>query len=230
MMWGVAILTGLAGSLHCIGMCGPLAMALPGEGSQKNNFISRIFYNSGRIFSYGILGAIFGLLGQGFSLFGLQRGLTLSAGIILILILIFGLGAKRFRILNLWSQLITGLFNRIWKIRSGVGPFLFGMVNGFLPCGLVYVAIAGAVVTSNPVDGFIYMVLFGLGTFPAMYFISVLSPLTGFKVKRIFKKMSPVLVFVFACIFILRGLNLGIPYLSPKYIEHTDSVECCEVE
>jgi sulfite exporter TauE/SafE len=227
MMWSLAILTGLAGSLHCIGMCGPLAMALPLSESKSRNFANRAVYNLGRILSYGALGAIFGLLGKSFSFFGLQQGLSIGAGIFLLVVLFLGVNSNRIGILSKWSAFLTSLFNKLWNSKTGMGPILFGLVNGFLPCGLVYVALAGAVVTSNPSDGFIYMVLFGLGTFPAMYFVSVLKPFASFKLKRLFKKLSPVLVFIFACLFIIRGMNLGIPYLSPKMVQDTEQVECC---
>jgi len=215
-----ALFFGLLGSFHCIGMCGPIAFMLPVD--RTNNFkkISQIFlYHFGRIVTYSLIGLLFGLLGKSFYLFGLQQQLSIIVGVLMIVAIL--IPYKTFNKYNFSKP----LYKVISKVKSALGKELkkktpdtfltIGFLNGFLPCGLVYMALFGALATGNALEGSLYMAMFGVGTIPlmttAIYFGNFL---TG-KVRRYITKAIPVIVVLMGLLFILRGLGLGIPYLSP---------------
>jgi len=219
-LW-TAFLIGLAGSLHCIGMCGPIAVALPtGDLSRLILLSGRLLYNIGRSITYGIMGVVAGLIGQAAHVGGYQQMLSISLGVLLLLAIIL---PSRFGALLTGSQLharLTARLGRIWtKLTASASQsslFTIGILNGFLPCGLVYVALAGAVSTGHPVAGGLYMVTFGLGTLPVMLAVSLAGRLLGSKIRRRMRQLLPVGGVILATLFILRGLSLGIPYVSPR--------------
>lgn len=210
---------GLIGSFHCVGMCGPLALSLPVHhlpGFRKTLAIS--LYNAGRAFSYASIGLIFGLVGQGFSLFKMQQGLSIAAGLLVLVILISSRGNPQISILSRFTQAIKSRLGHYLKSEKPlVSYFSIGVVNGLLPCGLVYVAIAAALATGTLVKSSLLMFAFGMGTLPMMAMTMVFGKFipTGLRVKL--NKMTPRLTLVIAVLLILRGLNLGIPFISPAY-------------
>lgn len=230
-----ALIVGLVGSLHCAGMCGPIAVAIP---LNNRSWSSRIFgsltYNTGRTFTYAILGAIFGLAGFGLAIGGLQQWVSMLLGSIMILGVIiprFGhLGQSVTRVSGLISQHVKKLFSKYFRIRTYPSLFFLGILNGFLPCGLVYIALAGALVMSQVSEGALYMIFFGLGTLPMMMVISLAGNMISGRFRIKLSKALPYFIVFLGLIFILRGMNLGIPYLSPK-INTTatkTTMECCE--
>jgi sulfite exporter TauE/SafE len=225
MLW-TAFLLGLAGSLHCAGMCGPLALTLPHPGGGATGFVaSRLAYNCGRIATYSVLGVIFGLLGKSLVLVGVQRWVSLGAGLLILAGLLLsaraGVHAPVIRVVN-W---LKAGFGNLLQRRSLASLGLLGLLNGLLPCGLVYAACAGAAATGGLVLGVQYMALFGLGTLPLMLGISLsgaaLSPKWRFKLQQ----LVPVSLALVAMLLILRGLALGIPYLSPDLAVNDPA--CC---
>jgi sulfite exporter TauE/SafE len=216
MEYATAFVLGLVGSLHCAGMCGPLALALPQAGNRVAGYCAgRLAYNCGRVATYCTLGLVFGLLGQTLLLAGVQRWLSIALGVMLLI----GLFASRK--LALWRP-ITGLVERVkanmsslLRRRSFAALFLLGLLNGLLPCGLVYVAGAGATATGSLAGGSIYMAAFGLGTTPMMLAISLSGKLVPFSLRLKLLKAVPLAVFLLASLLILRGMELGIPYVSP---------------
>ncbi|MDY0781404.1 sulfite exporter TauE/SafE family protein [Tenacibaculum sp. IB213877] len=214
-----AIIFGLLGSFHCIGMCGPIAFMLPVDRSnQVKQFFQIISYHLGRIISYGIIGFLFGLLGKGFQLFGFQQQVSIITGALMILAIILPSLFKKIKITDSLSRMVI-------KLKSALGKelkkkrndtfFTIGFLNGFLPCGLVYMAILGAIAMSTPLKASIYMALFGLGTIPLMSAVVYAGNFaTGVFRKRI-QQIIPILVVFIGILFILRGLGLGIPFLSP---------------
>lgn len=217
---------GLFGSLHCIGMCGPIVLALPVIGdSQFKILTGRVLYNLGRILTYTIMGALFGLFGSRLIIFGLQQDLSIAFGII-ILAYVFTPRSIKTRLADTFiyrevTDFIKSRFNRMIVKKSNSSLFTIGVLNGLLPCGFVYVGIAGAVSTVNWLSGALYMTMFGLGTFPVMFATAVFGKIVNVNVKRRVNKLIPVFAVLLALLFILRGLNLGIPYLSPKFLKST---------
>ncbi len=216
-----ALVLGLMGSFHCAGMCGPIAIALPLHG---NTVPQKIFggtlYNVGRTITYGIMGAIFGLLGQGIQMIGVQQKISVIMGVVMIVSVLFpALFKNQYRMDKSMFSFVGKLKKRIgemFSIRSFSSLFFIGMLNGLLPCGLVYMAIAGAIGTGNAAEGTLYMILFGLGTIPMLLTISLAGNIMSQAIRRKINKLIPVMVVVVGLLFILRGLSLGIPYLSPE--------------
>ncbi len=213
-----ALILGFMGSFHCVGMCGPIALSLPLRG---NNFSQKLLggglYNIGRTLTYGIMGAIFGLIGQGFQLMGFQRWVSIIMGLLMVLSVVVPALFRPFKSNN--KDFLTGklrlAIGRLFAQRSYKGLLLIGILNGLLPCGLVYLAIAGAIGAGGFVEGILFMVIFGLGTLPMLLFVSILGHVVSLGLRNIINKIIPYLVVFIGLIFILRGLSLGIPYLSP---------------
>jgi sulfite exporter TauE/SafE len=216
-----AFIFGLLGSFHCVGMCGPIAFLLPVD--RTNNFkkITQIFiYHFGRIFSYAIIGFSFGLVGKSLSIFGFQQELSIAIGVIMLLFLLvpviqrkkYQLTAKGFKIISKLKQSL----GKELKKKSPDTFFTVGFLNGFLPCGLVYMAILGAIATGTALKGSFYMMLFGLGTIPLMTTAIWVGNFLSTSVRQNIRKTIPVFLGIIAILFILRGLGLGIPYISPR--------------
>jgi uncharacterized protein len=210
---------GLISSLHCVGMCGPLAMALPVQhlASTSRN-ISILLYHCGRIVTYSSLGWIMGLFGRGIYVAGLQQWLSLVTGILIILSLFFYFGRNNPLqpvFMKTFFILVQGWMKTLLRGRNFSAYLLLGMANGLLPCGMVYVALAGAISFNSPLEGSAFMMMYGAGTLPAMIGFTVFGFYMSLKVRNSIKKAQPYLMLFIALILILRGMNLGIPYLSP---------------
>jgi len=217
MDYWTAFFLGLVGSLHCAGMCGPLALAVPGTALAPAQFaLGRVTYNLGRIVTYCALGMIFGLFGKTLLLAGIQRSVSISLGVILIV------GVFTSRKLALWKP-VTWLVNQLKSRMSGLlrqrslaAVGALGLLNGLLPCGLVYVAAAGATATGHMLSGAIYMAAFGAGTLPMMLAIGLGGKLVPLAFRLKLRAAIPTAVFVMGTLLILRGMSLGIPYVSPN--------------
>lgn len=215
-----ALVLGLMGSFHCAGMCGPIAIALPLYG---NSIPQKIFggtlYNLGRTLTYGVMGAIFGLLGQGVEMIGFQQKISVIMGAIMIISVVFpSLFRNQYNMDKSWFSLVGKLkksIGKLFSVRTFSSLFFIGLLNGLLPCGLVYMAIAGAIGTGELVLGSLYMIMFGLGTIPMMLSIAIAGNILNAAIRQKINRLIPVLVVVVGIFFILRGLSLGIPYLSP---------------
>jgi hypothetical protein len=204
------------GSLHCAGMCGPLVLALAkARPHTPRASASRLFHHLGRIASYGALGLLFGLLGRAVALSGFQRWLSIALGLALLAGVTFSLKARLtapvFQWVGLWKHSMSGLLQRDSLFASA----LLGALNGLLPCGLVYVAATGAASTGHPLNGAAYMALFGLGTWPMMLGIHFAGQRLPLLPRLPLGTITRVAVLLMAVLLILRGLELGIPLLSP---------------
>jgi sulfite exporter TauE/SafE len=214
----LAFFMGLFGSIHCAVMCGPLMLALPQTGQSKSGqWAGRLLYQGGRIISYGLLGVLLAGIGQQLSLQGWQQSISLVTGGLLLVVGIFQLiGIRSNKGIALQQRFLQPVIKGMgfWLYRPG-GSFLAGMLNGFLPCGMVYMALLSAVNASSIAGGGWFMMCFGLGTLPILLTITSL----GHWVKKIKGKSSkrylPYLMIVMGIWFLLRGANLDIPYLSP---------------
>jgi sulfite exporter TauE/SafE len=215
-----ALLLGLMGSVHCAGMCGPIAIALPLHGNRlPQKIYGGILYNLGRTLTYGLMGAVFGLLGQGVRMMGFQQKVSIIMGAIMIISVFFpSLFRNQYSTEKSWISWVGKLKSSIAKmfaIRSFSSLFFIGLANGLLPCGLVYIAIAGAIGTGEAGYGSLYMFMFGLGTIPMMLSIAIAGNALSLAVRKKINRLIPVLVVIVGVFFILRGLSLGIPFLSP---------------
>ncbi len=215
-----ALLLGLLSSLHCIGMCGPIAMMLPLDRNNAAKKVIQLFtYHAGRITAYASLGLVFGVLGKGLYLAGIQQQLSITAGIIMILIVM--IPEKVFAMYN-FSKPIYILIARVktslgsqFKKKSGKALFMTGLFNGYLPCGLVYAALFGAIAMQGEVKGTLYMVFYGLGTIPLMSAVVYGAGVLKTPARRIMAGVVPYAAVFVGMLFIVRGLGLSIPYLSP---------------
>ena len=226
-----AIIFGFLGSMHCLGMCAPLIWAIPDKGVNKQRWlITKLFYNSGRLITYACLGLLVGLIGASFQLFGLQQHISWITGILLLLGLFL---TSRGYLFSSNKRLGLGLNAKLrtvlgkYMTKQGLSSHLiFGLLNGLLPCGLVYMALMASVSMGSALGGATYMAVFGLGTFPMMFMAAYLG--SSFKSMKVInvKKLAPKLVFIVAVLLIIRGLNLGIPYLSPR-LETANGITIC---
>ncbi len=226
-----AFLIGLAGSLHCAGMCGPIAIALPVKQSSWGARIAgTLIYNSGRILTYTVLGFILGLVGLGFFLWGVQRWVSILAGLFMVVWALGTFFAFAGNGSGLFRSGIPGLkkvFGERFNRQSYGSVLVIGLLNGILPCGLVYIALAGAVLSTSPLGGALYMLVFGLGTVPVLTAVTLGGAMIGRRFRETARKAVPYFVLLIGILFILRGLNLGIPYISPKMETPREVPACC---
>ncbi|MFC4218850.1 sulfite exporter TauE/SafE family protein [Flagellimonas marina] len=229
-----AVVLGALGSLHCLGMCGPIAFMLPLDHGNTLKKTGQLFiYHAGRLLAYGIIGVLFGFLGKGLSLFGMQQKLSIAIGTIMIVLVL--IPAKH---LN-GHRFLKPIYSILGKVKSKLGGELkkktpdafltIGFLNGFLPCGLVYMALLGAIALGSPLQGGFYMMLFGMGTIPLMSLAAFSKGMFSNSIKFKIQKLIPVFVVLIGILFIVRGLGLGIPYVSPKPMPSdsmTATIEC----
>ncbi len=212
---------GFASGFHCIGMCGPIALSLGLTKKQALNFyFQNLTYQFGRIFTYAFLGALLGIVGKGFEISGFQSYLTIIAGILLIVMAVFSFGGKDF------SSKIPFLSKLLMKVKLNLGKllqkadyksrFATGILNGFLPCGMVYMALTASLAAGGIWQSSLFMALFGLGTLPFMFAVVLVGNLISQNFRSKVLKVIPVMMIILGSLFILRGLELGIPYISPS--------------
>lgn len=219
-MIATGFLLGLLGSFHCVGMCGPIAFMLPVDRTNSYKKVVQILlYHAGRLLSYATIGFVFGLLGKSLYIFGMQQRLSIVIGVVMIVAI--SIPYKTFSKYNFSKP----IFSLISKVKSSLGKqfkkkrldtfFTIGFLNGFLPCGLVYMAVFGAIAFGSMWQGSVYMLFFGLGTIPLMTTAIYVGKFLNTSIKQRIQKAIPVFVVVIGILFILRGLGLGIPYISP---------------
>ncbi|MDD5152192.1 MAG: sulfite exporter TauE/SafE family protein [Flavobacterium sp.] len=216
-----AFIFGLISSFHCIGMCGPIAMMLPVDRTNPaKKTIQIIIYHLGRLSAYASIGLVFGLVGKGFFLAGMQQKLSIFIGVAMIIIILvperifaqYNFSKPVFRLISKIKSTLGSQF----KNKSYKSLFTIGLLNGFLPCGMVYVALFGAIAMQSESLGVLYMILFGLGTVPLMSSVVYLNSFLTISVRNKIQKAIPFIAVIIGVLFILRGLGLGIPYVSPS--------------
>lgn len=211
---------GFASGFHCLGMCGPIALSLGLSKKQQVNFhLQNLTYQLGRILTYSFLGAIVGIVGEGFQLAGFQKYISILAGILLITMALFSFGGD-------FTSKIPAISNALLKVKINLGKllrktdyssrFLTGVLNGFLPCGMVYMALTASLAAGGIWQSSTFMVFFGLGTFPFMFAAVLFGNILNATVRNKILKIVPVFMLILGTLFILRGMELGIPYVSPK--------------
>lgn len=227
----IGFLMGLLGSVHCIGMCGPLMMALPiSHRTDFQKIVALFLYHAGKILSYSILGILLGLFGSQFPIFGFQRNISIVLGVSMLLYVLYVFVLKP-RYIQWWPlssmyNLIVNNLSELFKSSSIFSFLMIGMLNGLLPCGMIYLALSSSLATQNILHGGLLMAFFGLGTVPALMMVAIGGQYMGFAFRRKIQKILPVFIFGMGVLLILRGLNLGIPYISPITGLGTDVISC----
>lgn len=220
-----ALVLGLAGSLHCLGMCGPLFMAASGFYETPQKFVlPLILHHTGKIVSYAFLGLLMGMIGKVISIIWFQNGVMVVCGILL---LIMAAGSIfKWRTMGELSRWINTKM-QIGLKKNPLSPLVLGVLNGLIPCGLVYAAAVGAVGAQSAFGGTLFMIAFGLGTVPALVFAGFsrwLIPVKRIKNSGIWKQIP---IAVLGVWFLLKGLGLGIPLVSPNFGQHNVTKNCC---
>jgi sulfite exporter TauE/SafE len=230
-----AFIIGALGSFHCIGMCGPIAMAVPlGRNGGVQGLSRGLIYNLGRIFTYSVLGLIVGLLGQRLALGGYQQALSITIGILILLGVI--LPRQLTKHVDPTSTMATVLmkarstFGAAMRSQSLLGPLTLGLMNGLLPCGMVYVGLAGALAVGDAMDSAMFMAAFGMGTLPMMIAVHLAGDLISVNLRSRIRGMLPYAMAVMGILFVLRGMGLGVPYISPSFNTTTGGVEQCHAQ
>lgn len=227
----VAFSIGMLGSFHCVGMCGPLALSLP---LSNNGFFAKfsgaLLYNAGRIVTYSCFGLVFGLIGKSFALFGFQQWLSIILGTLILFFIILPKKTQLFKQANgaiVFFEKLRSSLGKLFSIKNSSSLFAIGLLNGLLPCGLVYMAVAGAVATADVLDSILFMAFFGLGTVPVMWSIAFFGNYIGVGIRQKIRKAYPYMMALMACMLILRGMGLGIPYVSPRPNAEKQVVQGC---
>ena len=230
----IPLALGFLGSFHCVGMCGPIALALPiGRWSTANKIAGILLYNFGRVFTYAFIGLLFGAIGRGFSMAGLQQIISIILGVgIIAFVIMPSSAASRLDALTQhipYMPVVKKKIASLFKEKTFGSLATIGMLNGLLPCGFVYMALAGAIATGSSLSGAGFMVLFGIGTIPAMFMVAFSSHLFPIGVRSRIRKAVPVFMFMIGALLIVRGMNLGLPYMSPKFDDkgHVQR-SCCQ--
>lgn len=230
-----AFILGVISNLHCLGMCGPIALAIPLNRSSKSAMLFGILqYHLGRVLVYAILGYIVGYIGMGIKLFGILQAISIIAGIGII---IYAWRKKLTFFKNPFTSslrhtsLLSRSMGKIMRSESPLKLFLLGALNGLLPCGMVYTALITAVVLGTPILSATSMLAFGLGTLPGLVAFSLFAQQLGNPIRSKINRYLPYLITVVGLLIVLRGMNLNIPYISPKvsFSEEKKEVimDCC---
>lgn len=222
---------GFMGSLHCVGMCGPLALALHAN-APGNNVVNGLIYNAGRIITYAILGIGLSLIGSTFISAGFQQAVSIITGCIILVILFIPAAIQNkfpaSGLLHAWVNRLKKIWSGILRSHTKASVLAGGIINGFLPCGLVYVALAAALNTHTVSEGAFFMTMFGIGTVPAMLMAGTAGKILSTPVRLRIRKVIPVFTFLIAALLIIRGMGLGVPYLSPHIDANGQVMSCCK--
>ena len=216
----VAFVMGAVGSLHCIGMCGPIAMALPmGSRSNGSRLYGGAIYNFGRITTYSWLGLVLGLAGNYLISPQVQSTASIVFGVLILTYLLlpskFKKGVLHISPAQSFLLKLRKQLGKLFTIQNNSSLFGIGMMNGLLPCGMIYLALATSFLAGSALKGSLFMLFFGLGTFPAMLGVVFFGSFLNQQIRFKLRKMVPLFLFFMAALLVLRGLNLGIPYVSP---------------
>lgn len=217
-----ALAFGFLGSLHCVGMCGPLVLSMPFDVQRKGSVSRILSYHSGRILTYSFLGLIAGMLGDALRFFFVQQWISIAAGVLLLTFYFLPQIINRFttpsfskiwnqKVVNKMKQLLLGNKEQATSTRL----FSLGLINGLLPCGLVYMALLGAISQPSILYSVLFMMIFGLGTSPALSSIIISKKWLLKNGRSFYTKFAPVFIVAISVLLILRGLGLGIPFISP---------------
>ncbi len=208
-----ALIMGLTGSLHCVGMCSPLAMAVGNMNTRA--FLNRVIYNAGRIVTYGLLGLAIAGVGLAFPISKFQNLVSVLLGVTLLLA---GIGLLKVNIPILSSAVgkltftLKKLFTRFLSRKHFGSVFLLGTLNGILPCGLVWIALTYSFTLQSAMEAFSFMILFGIGTLPVMLgFTSVITQLLQ-RFNFNFQRITSAMLILSGILLIVRVFIIHLPH------------------
>lgn len=215
------VVVGLLGSLHCLGMCGPIVLAAPkSRASQPAAVLQQLWYHAGRGTMYLFLGLALGTVGEWLVIGSWQGTISIVSGVSILTLLILPRVMRQQKIGSFLSRQFVvhfgGVWNRLLSSHSFRAQFSLGLLNGLLPCGLVYVALAGSLALADPLASSVYMLLFGVGTTPALIALVLVGSRLPAWVKTRANRIVPIATATVGLLLILRGMSLGIPLVSPK--------------
>jgi len=213
-----AFLIGLAGSVHCVGMCGPLALAIPGASKDKGFtfFLRTIAYQISRISGYGVLGLIVGFFSQGMQFTGVQPYFSLLSGILLLFLGFFGIipevnAFSKYPIIQHFQVKINRIIGTVMTNEHFSTPFVLGFLNAMLPCGMIYIALGTGLSSGNMSEAALYLISFGLGTLPLMFMVSLSGQFLSLQMRRSWQKTIPIIFMISGIILIYKGMNIALP-------------------
>lgn len=230
----IALSLGLTSGFHCLGMCGPIALTISLNAKNKfQYYFQNLIYQLGRITTYILIGGILGLIGESFSFVGIQNQLSIITGILLILIVIFPRFASKishFFSTHIFFFKLKLKLKKFLKKKSISSKFIIGILNGFLPCGAVYVALTSSMAFGSIIKSIIFMGYFGIGTIPMMFLAVIFGNIINMRFRNILVRFYPLIVIIIGTIFILRGMELGILHISPNKasLQIEPTKECCQ--
>ncbi len=206
------LVLGMMSSFHCAGMCGPIVLMLPADDKNRTKvFMSRLIYNAGRILMYLLIGILSGILGWSFALKGFQRELSVLSGVMILLSVLFFSGKtgrkKAMELSALYSARVRPGLKKLFADKSNISLFMIGLLNGLLPCGFVYLAIAGSAASGSFSGAILYMSFFGFGTLPVMMILSAAGIWMNHQIGTVFKKLTPAIAVLLALLLIYRGTD-----------------------
>jgi len=237
LIW-TGLLIGFIGSVHCVGMCGPIVLMLP-TGKQQRGFAyftGRVLYNFGRVITYTFMGVVAGVIGESLSLGGFQQTTSIVMGIIILIAILLPkkvrTGISSIKIIESLSSSLKTKFQKHFGNASFKSLFSIGILNGFLPCGFVYFGLAGSIAAGSIYGSAAYMFLFGVGTIPILIATSYSGKIINIGLRRKLNRLIPAGMVIIALLFILRGLSLGVPYISPKskVLQTTNHMQSDDIE
>lgn len=217
----IALSIGLTSSLHCVGMCGPIALSLGLDAKDKLKFTLRnMTYQLGRVTTYSILGALLGIIGESFTFAGLQNYLSIFIGVIMIIMVMipkfYENGATQLKPINALMVKVKITLGKYLIKKNSSSLYIIGLLNGLLPCAMVYASLTAAIGLGSVYKSVIFMFFFGLGTLPLMFATVLFGNFLSVKQRQTILKILPIITLILGVLFILRGLQLDIPYISPS--------------
>lgn len=218
----IPLMLGLLSSLHCVAMCGPIALSLPvHQFKSSKKTLAIILYHLGRLLVYVCLGLIFGAIGKGLFIAGLQQKLSIVLGVLLIVVVFLNENKFQNNILSngKWYIKFKSLFGNYIQKRTLSSFLVLGMLNGLLPCAMIYMALFGATATQGTFYGGMFMFWFGLGTMPLLTLIISMRDVINSFFKKKLQRVVPFFLMITGLLLILRGLDLDVPYLSPSSLQ-----------
>ncbi len=225
---------GILGSFHCLGMCGPIAIAIPHRSSSRLGILlESLVYNFGRVITYSVMGLLLGFVGTPLRLAGIQEYVAVATGILMLLFLIiprkYYQGRGNIKFVNSFVMSFKRKFNEFFNSKSMFSLLIFGFLNGLLPCGLVYIALAGSFASTDLLTSTLYMSAFGIGTVPMLALLYFTKNMLTLNLRKKLTKLIPYGVALVAILMILRGLSLGIPLISPQLPDKvvSEAPSCC---